>query len=294
MRQRDRRSRCSLSPPRSVDEQIAAGSHRRARARRRIDRCAETRRGAAAGDHRPQRRRAPAHARHAVLRRARRRAGWARVCGRRCRTGSRGRAGRVAAIRGRDSANPGSQWPACGGDRRRGVVPPPGGTAAADRRHGDERQDDLGHPLTACAEPALADGSDRHAGRIRSVGSAGRKRSWQPHDAGPDRPAGDARRAARSRCGRRRHGSVVAQPRSGACRWAHVSRRHLHEPDARPPRLPRDIRCVLRGEGQARRLSRGRRARRDQRRRRGVGAPAPHAPAHHLLGDAAARRRDGA
>src|SRR5882672_3681083 len=216
------------------DEQ-AAGSGRRARAR------AAPRRNARpahlARHHRPHGGQPEGGARHAVLRRARVGARRARVRDGRARARGRGRAGRARAAGGY-AADPGARRAARRCRRGGSVVRPSRDEARPGRRHGDERQDDFGHAAAARPVRARADGLDRHAGRVRCGGRPCAERGRQPHHARADRPPGDARRARRAWRARRGHGGLLAQPRSGPRGWTRVPRGRLHQPDARPPRLP--------------------------------------------------------
>ena len=69
------------------------------------------------------------------------------------------------------------------------------------------------------------------------------------HDARGDRAASGARRDARRRRRHRRDGGVVARARSASGRRDQLRGDVLHEPLARPPRLSRVGRRVLRGQG---------------------------------------------
>src|SRR5947208_2857633 len=273
------------------DEQ-ASGSRRRARAGaapRRTARPAHL-----ARDHRPHRRQPEGGARNAVLRGVRVRARRARVRDGGARARRRGGAGRARAGGGR-AADPGARRSARRRRRRGGVVRPPRGEARSDRRHRDERQDDLGHAAAACPVGARADGLDRHAGRVRSGGRTRAERGRQPHHPRAHRSPGDARRAGRAGRARRGDGGLLPQPRSGPGGRTRVPRSPLHQPDARSPRLPQDPRGLFPRQGEARAVPGPRRARGGERRRSRVAEAAARAPPRDVRraggrGDRAARR----
>src|SRR3989449_834452 len=263
-----------LRPAGRGDEQ-APGSRRRARAR------AASRRNARpahlARDHRPHGRQPEGGARNDVLRRARVGARRARVRDGCARAGRRGGAGRARAGGGR-AADSGARRSARRRRRRGSVVRPPRGEARSDRRHGDERQNDLGHAAAACPVGARADGLDRHARRLRSGGRLRAERGRQPHHARADRSSGDARRAGRAGRARRGDGGLLPQPRPGPGGRTLVPRGSLHQPHARSPRLPQDPRGLFPRQGEARAVSRPRRARGGERRRSRVAEAAARAP----------------
>ena len=77
------------------------------------------------------------------------------------------------------------------------------------------------------------------------------RREDRPDDAGGPRPARPVRDDARARRGRLRDGGVEPRAGAGPGRRGGVRRRRLHQPRARPPRLPRRRRGVLPGQGLA-------------------------------------------
>ena len=92
------------------------------------------------------------------------------------------------------------------------------------------------------------------AGVMGTVGRARRGRDdRRPAHTTPeaDRAAGAARAHARRGVDDRRDGGVVARARPAPRRRHAVRRGVLHQPQSRPPRLPRHARRVLRGQGVA-------------------------------------------
>ena len=105
----------------------------------------------------------------------------------------------------------------------------------------------------------------RRAGRRRRRGARG------AHHARGDRPAGDVRADARRRRPRLRDGGLLARARAAPRRRDPLGGRGVHEPHARPPRLPSDDGGVLPRQAPA--LQR-RAGRADRERRRPVRAAA--------------------
>ena len=142
---------------------------------------------------------------------------------------------------------------------------------AAHRRRGHRHQrQDLRQRLPAAdlGEGGPQGGEPRHD----RPGRAGRRGDRQPHHARSDQAARDH---GRSR-GRRRHASrprgVEPRPRAAPARWRPPRGRRLHQPHARPPRLPSDARILSSGEAQAVRYAAAEgRGRRDRRRSAGGG-----------------------
>ena len=91
----------------------------------------------------------------------------------------------------------------------------------------------------------------RPAGRIGTLGyrfpglAVHGRRPHQPRGVGPLPPARRDARARRARGGDR---GLLARARPGTGRGRALRRRGLHQPDARPPRLPSRLRGVLRGQ----------------------------------------------
>ena len=119
---------------------------------------------------------------------------------------------------------------ALGGLLRQSEQRPP-----ARRHHRHQRQD---HDLV----PARVDlRSGRHPLRAHRHRRLPRRRSGSGRDENHAGSAGAAPHAARDgrrRVRRLRDGGVVARARAPARRLPALQRRHLHQPDARPPRLP--------------------------------------------------------
>ena len=142
---------------------------------------------------------------------------------------------RVASVRARARTARGS------------VLRHPVAATAGARRHGNERQDDDD-------VPARGDRPRRRRARRRDRHARhGRRRRDRPagaHHAGSDRAAG----VARARCATPASATVAMEVSSHALDQHRVDGTQLrggvlHEPLARPPRLPRHDRRVLRGQG---------------------------------------------
>ena len=125
-----------------------------------------------------------------------------------------------------------------------------------------------GKTTTTYLLEAIATAAGDVAGVIGTVAArvGDRRALGRAHHARGDRAAGGARRDARRRRRDGRDGGVVARARSAPRRRDQLRGDLLHEPLARPPRLSRLGRRVLRGQGAA--VHAGVHApRRDQRRR---------------------------
>ena len=136
-------------------------------------------------------------------------------------------------------------------------------------RDGHQRQDlgfAMDRRLARCAGAAL--GRDRNAGQ-RPGGRAGR---GEEHHARSHRAAAPARRLPAPRRAQRRDGSLEPWHGPGARRGHQVRRRGVHEPHARPPRLPRHHGVLRRGQVQALLGARPHASRREHRRQLGCGA----------------------
>ena len=180
------------------------------------------------------------------------------LCGRRGATGCCGYSRRSAiVVRG---AGGRSARRAQGGARPwRRVVRAPSAQAEPGGRDRHQRQDHDDWSAAARLQPKRRHREHRHARRLRRSRGGGRVHRGHADHAGADRSPGHLRgdggpwRAASG------DGDVVAQPRPGAARRAHVRRGRLHQPDARPSRLPRYDGVLPRGQAQARRHARQRR-----------------------------------
>ena len=131
--------------------------------------------------------------------------------------------------------------------------------------------------------------AERHAreasGRwARSTGGRrGAIHRGQPDHARPGGPAGHLRGAGGARGDARGDGDLVAQPRPGPARRPGLRGRRLHQPHARPPRLPRHHGALPRREAPAERAARaGRRARRSTPDDPAWAAMPPRSPTRHL------------
>ena len=123
------------------------------------------------------------------------------------------------------------------------------------------------------------DGLGRRAAVLGTLGNGlvGERAEAKQHHAGPDRAAARARRLPAPRREGRGDGGLEPRPRPGARGRHQVRRRGVHEPHARPPRLPRHDGGLRRGQVPVVQRARGR-PRRDQRRRRlgtAIRGPAP-------------------
>ena len=104
------------------------------------------------------------------------------------------------------------------------------------RRHGHQRQDH--HHLLPRRRAARRAPDDRRARHRRAADRRGRRREPADHGRGA-RAAGDPRAGGRAGRDGARHGGLLARARARPGRRADVRRRRLHQPAARPPRLPR-------------------------------------------------------
>ena len=147
-----------------------------------------------------------------------------------------------ARLRGRRPAGPARRGRLLGVRR-------PQPEAAADRRDRDQRQDH--HELPGRGR--AADGRPRHRPDRRG-GDADRRPTSQrqrAHHPRGHRPAGPAGHHGRARRHRRGDGGVQPRARARPGRGHLLRRRHLHQPVAGPPGLPRRPRGLLRGQGRA-------------------------------------------
>ena len=162
------------------------------------------------------------------------------------RRGRRGRGWRPGGVPGpvdhRQRRAPGARAPRVALPRR------PEPADARGRHHRHQRQD---HHVVPRAggdrgrrHPVRPDGHGAVPGRPR------RARRGADHAGGPGRAA-DAARDARRRLRGVRHGGLVARAGAQARRRHPLRRGGLHEPDARPSRLPRRHGAVLRRQAAA-------------------------------------------
>ena len=140
--------------------------------------------------------------------------------------------------------------------------------AARHGRHRHQRQDHDRPPAGRAVRGGRpAAGPPGHGGQSHRRGRARREAHHRRFDRAAAHVPGDGRR----RRPVMRHGGLVARSRARAHDRRRVRVGHLHEPVARPPRLSRDLRRLLRREALAvfaRRAAPGRRDRGGQRRRR--------------------------
>ena len=135
------------------------------------------------------------------------------------------------------------------------AVGPPLAADDDDRRDGHERQDDdHGARGRGPRRGRLVDGRDRDPHRLL-------------HDARGPRAPGPPGRAGRRGPAGRRHGGLLARPRDAPGRRHALRGVGLHQPRARPPRLPRDDGALLRRQGRAVHTGPDRPRRRQRRRR---------------------------
>ena len=156
--------------------------------------------------------------------------------------------------------------------------------AAGRRHHRHQRQDDDGYLLRSIFEAAGIK-CGLLGTVVYSIGDRGSR--GHAHDAGSARRAADAARRCSTTAAGPRVMEVSSHALSLQARRRHrVRGRRLHEPDARPPRLPRRHGGVLRGQAAAVRDAAGRGARRRQP-RRSAGrrrSSSAHRHAGHLRG----------
>lgn len=209
--------------------------------------------------------------------------------------GARGRCGghrRLAGLRnrravdGRVSRPAGAEGHARCARRRRARVAGPRHDARRHHRH-ERENDDLDAHRADVRRRRLVPGPHRHGGPpCRRRGRAG-----PPHHARGARPAGALRPDARSRRASRGDGGEFDRPDRASRRRPGVRRGGVSQSDARPPRLPRDLRRLRRGESAALpRPPRVRGGRGGLRRRPGRGGDDRRRPAgaHRLAGVGAA------
>ena len=199
----------------------------------------------------------------------------------------------AAAGRRRRALDPGAQRARGARGAGRGVLRQPERGAGARRHHRHERQDD--HVLRARRRSSRRRASSAAASARSATASAAA--SSTPPRTTPEAP--ELQRMLRDmldgRLRRLRDGGVVARAGAAARRQPAIRRRHLHQPDARSPRLPRRHGVVLRRQAPAVRDPAGRRRRRDQRRRsprRRICVAAARRPVTYAI-DAAADVRPG-
>ncbi len=121
----------------------------------------------------------------------------------------------------------------------------PGPLARARRRDGHERQDDDDLPDRLGAAGGRRDRRPPRHGRVPDRPA---HRRGGADDAGVVRPAGALPRDGRRRLPPRGARGLLALVRTRARPRPRVQGRGLHQPDARPPRLPRRHGRVLRGQ----------------------------------------------
>ena len=162
---------------------------------------------------------------------------------------------------------------------------------ARGRHHRHERQDDHVVPAARRSSRRPASGA-ACIGTVRLPHRRRRARRGAHHARGARRPAACCARWSTRAAARARWRCRRTRSRSGASTAPRFAAGGLHQPDARPPRLPRRHGAVLRGQAAAVRDAAGRRARRSSTSTTGAGPSlAASCAAPVTYGDRQARRR---